>query len=126
LEEKRKIKRSLCYLKAIKKETGDHIGHVGDIHHEGLNLISEDKIPLEDDLHIYIETPGEEIKIPLIVKGIWNQINEEPKHYITGCQIINPSSESAKAIYELIESLKMGGRNPFIYHSTMNRKRALA
>jgi hypothetical protein len=125
LEEKRKFERSLCYLKAIKEETGEHIGHVGDIHHGGLNIISEDELPLHDDLSICVETPREEVRISLVIKGVWNQTNDEPEHYRTGCQIINPSSEIVDAIYKLIEALKKGGRNPFKYNSPMASKRGL-
>jgi hypothetical protein len=126
MEDKRKLERSLCYLKAIKEDTGEHIGHVGDIHHEGLNLVSKNEIPLHDDLSICVETLVEEVIISLVVKGVWNQTNEEPKHYRTGCQIIDPSSEIVEAIYELVETLKKGGRNPFKYNSPMAREGGLA
>jgi hypothetical protein len=99
LEDKRRHKRSLCHFKVIKEETGEHIGHVGDIHHEGLNLISENEIPLNDDLSICVETLDEDVNISLVVKGVWNQMNEESNHYETGCQIINPTSETINAIY---------------------------
>jgi hypothetical protein len=99
LKDKRKHKRSLCNLKVIKEDTGEHIGHVGDIHHEGLILISENEIPLNDDLSICVETLEEEINISLVVKGVWNKMNDESKCYETGCQIINPSSETINAIY---------------------------
>ena len=98
-EDKRKHQRSLCYLKVIKEGTGEYIGHVDDIHHEGLSLVSEGEIPLHDNLSICVETLEEDVKISLVVKGVWNQKNEEPDHYITGCQIINPSSEAIDSIY---------------------------
>ena len=116
LEDKRRQQRSLCYLNVIEEETGNHIGHVGDIHHEGLNLVSEDELSLHNNLSICVETLEEEIKISLVIKGVWNQMNEEPNHYKTGCQIINPSSETIDAIHKLIEALKKGGRNPFKYN----------
>ena len=113
MEEKRKLERSLCYLKAIKEGAEEIIGHVGDIHHEGLNLISEDEIPLQDDITISVETLEEEIRISLTVKGVWNQMYEEPKYYKTGCQIINPSSETIDSIYKIVEFLEKGSKKPF-------------
>jgi hypothetical protein len=113
VEEKRKLERSLCYLKAIKEEAGKHIGHVCDIHHEGLNLISEDEIPLHDDLTICVETLEEEVRNSLTVKGVWKHMYEKPKYYKTGCQIINPSSETIDAIYKIVEFLQKGARKPF-------------
>jgi hypothetical protein len=126
LEDKRRHQRSLCYLKAIDGETGKHIGHVGDIHHEGLNLISEVEMPLQNDLSISVETLGEEIKISLVIKGVWNQMNDEPTHYKTGCQIIDPSPETIDGIHKLIKALKKGGRNPFKYNSPISGKTGLA
>jgi hypothetical protein len=126
LEDKRNHQRSLCYLKAIKEDTGEQIGHVGDIHHEGLNLISEDEIPLQDDLTICIETLGEEIKISLIIKGVWKKMYEEPTHYKTGCQIINQSSDTVDAIQKLVESLQKGGRKPFKYTTSVRTNVGLA
>ncbi len=118
LEDKRNHQRSLCYLKAIKEDTGEHIGHVGDINHEGLNLISENEIPLHDHVSICVETLEEEVKFPLVIKGVWNQINVEPNNYSTGCQIIDPLSEAIDAIHKLVEALKKGGRRPFKYASS--------
>jgi hypothetical protein len=126
LEDKRRHQRSLCYLKAIKAETGEHIGHVGDIHHEGLNIVTENEIPLSDDISICVETLEEEIQISLVIKGIWNQMNEEPTHYKTGCKIIDPSSETIDAIHKLIETLKNGGRRPFKYSPSMRNEVGLA
>lgn len=113
MEEKRKRERSFCYLKAIKEETGEHIGHVGDIHHEGLNLISGNEIPLHDDITIRVETLEEEVKISLTIKGIWKKVYEEPKYYKTGCQVISPPSEAIDAIYKIVEFLQKGARKPF-------------
>ena len=126
LEGKRKLERSLCYLKAINEETGEHIGHVGDINNGGLNLISKSEIPLHDDLTVCVETLEEEVKISLVIKGVWNQMNEEPNHYRTGCQIINPSPEIIDTIYKLVEALKNGGRRPFKYSPSMRTKTGLA
>jgi hypothetical protein len=126
LDDKRRHQRSLCYLKAIEEQTGKHIGHVGDIHHGGLNLISEYELPLHDDLSICVETLEEEVIISLVIKGVWNQMNEEPKHYRTGCQIIEPTSEIIDAIQELTEALKKGGRNPFKYNSPISGKTGMA
>jgi hypothetical protein len=125
-EDKRKLERSLCYLKAIKEETGEHLGHVGDIHHQGLNLISKDEISLHDDLIICIETIEEEVRISLTVKGVWNMNYEEPEYYKTGCQIINPSSESVDAIYKIIEFLQKGGRKHFKYTTSVRNNVGLA
>ena len=126
MKKNRKLERSLCYLKAIKEGAEELIGHVGDIHYEGLNIVSENELPLHDDLTICLETLEDEFKISLVIKGVWNQMNDEPTHYTTGCQIIDPTSETIDAINKLIESLKKGGRRPFKYSPSMRTEVGLA
>ena len=112
-QEKRKLKRSLCYLKAMEHETGDLIGHVGDIHHEGLNLVTKREVPLSSDLSIMVEEPESDQRISLVIKGVWNQRHDEPVHFRTGCQIINPSQETIDAINKLIELFQSGTKRRY-------------
>lgn len=112
-KEKRKFKRSLCYLKATAHETGDLIGHVGDITHEGLNLVSKRELPLSSNLAIQVEEPESDQTISLIIKGIWNQRNDEPLHFRTGCQILSPSPETIEAINKLIELFHSGSKKRY-------------
>jgi len=106
LKERRKHKRSLCLIDVFNQRTSDLIGHVGDIHHEGLNLISKDKIPLFSDLSILLKDPVNKITIPLIIKGLWNRMNENPVYYNTGCQIDEPSPELLCSINDMLEKSK--------------------
>ena len=113
MEDKRQLKRSLCYLDVHEETTGKLIGNANDIHHEGLRLISKSEVPLFEELSICVKTPGTDTSIHLVIKGVWNQAHVEPVHYNTGCLIINPSPETIHAINELVKSLIKTG-----YHMT--------
>ncbi len=114
MEERRKQKRSLCIIDVFDQTTGEIIGNAVDIHHEGLNLISKDKMPLLSDLSIYLEDPVNEITIPLIIKGVWNQVNKDPVYYNTGCQIVDPSPEIICSINDLLENSQKSVERRFI------------
>ena len=111
LEDKRQLKRSLCYFDVHEETTGKIIGNAYDIHHEGFGLISKSEVPLFEELSICVKTQGTDASIQLVIKGIWNRVHEEPVHYNTGCRIINPPPETIHAINELVKSLtKRTGR----------------
>ena len=101
---KRKIKRSLRYLNVKEPATGKLISHTGDVHNEGLMLVGESGIMLHMDTPILLEVPGEEgikTRIPLIINGIWAQVDEDPVLNKTGCRIVNPSPTAVCKIKEL-------------------------
>ncbi len=108
LKEKRKIIRSIHYINVIEQTTGKLIGHTGDIHYSGMLLVSTLEIPLLVDIPVWLEIPGDEgfeNRVPLVISGIWNQMNISPVFYNTGCWIINPSHKVISAIEKLIKEL---------------------
>jgi hypothetical protein len=114
-EERRKIERSLCYLDVIEPTTRQLIGHAGDINCEGLNLITKSKIPLSEDLLICVEFPGNDTCVSLVLRSIWSELYQEPFFYKTGCQIIEPSSETIRLLNQLVGSLVKGVKRSFKY-----------
>jgi hypothetical protein len=107
-QEMRKLKRFILYLNIIERTSGKLLGYTGNIHHQGLMLVSKHEIPLIIDIPVLVQVPGEEgikSEIPLIINGIWNQMNMNPHFYNTGCQIVDPSSEVIDAIDELAKEM---------------------
>ncbi len=105
MEERREDKRLISYLNVIEQTTGKLIGRVGDIHDTGLLLVSELEIPLLMDIHVWLEVPGEKgikNRVPLVIKGTWNQMNRKPVFYNTGCWIVNPQLDATSAIENLL------------------------
>lgn len=119
MEERRKLERSLCYLDVIDEVTGKLVGNANDINLGGLMLISKDEIPLQTDIPVCVDIPNNDVRIQLVINGVWNQINRNPDFYNTGCRIVSASTESINAIIEFYETLKKRTRNAykFIYHS---------
>ena len=107
MEERRKLKRSIRYLNVKEPATGKLISHTGDVHYEGLMLVSESRIASRMNIPILLEVPGEsgiKYRIPLIINGIWAQMDKDPILYKTGCKIVNPPPVSLCKIKEVISS----------------------
>ena len=119
MEERRKLGRSLCYLDIIDPATGKLLGNANDINHGGLMLISKDEIPLQTDIPVCVDIPNNDVRIQLVINGVWNQINRNPDFYNTGCRIVSASTESINAIISFYETLKKSTRNAykFMCHS---------
>ena len=110
LEEKRELKRLIRYLNVIDQASGELIGYTGNIHYNGLMLITKSEIALHEEIAVLVEVPGDEgvkTKIPLVIKGIWNQMNINPVFYNTGCRVVKPSQEAMREIDKLIEDLAL-------------------
>jgi hypothetical protein len=76
-------------LNVKETATGRLINYTGDVHYEGLMLVGESRIALRMNIPILLEVPGEEgikTRIPLIINGIWTQMDKDPVLYRTGCQ----------------------------------------
>jgi hypothetical protein len=105
LGEKRRLKRSLCYLDVIEQTSGNFMGTATNIHHEGMMLVSMFQPALFLDVPIWVEDPNIKDKIPLVINGIWSQMNMHPVSYYTGCRIVDPSPEAICEINGLIEEI---------------------
>ncbi len=107
-EERRKHKRLIRYLNIIEESTGKLLGYTGDIHYSGLLLVSRSEIPLQVDIPVWIEVPGEtgiKDRVPLIINGVWTQMNINPVFYNTGCWLVDPSPNDIGKIEKLIKEL---------------------
>jgi hypothetical protein len=107
-DEMRKLKRFILYLNVIEQSSGKLLGYTGNIHNKGLLLVSKHEIPLIVDIPVLVQIPGEDgvkTEIPLIINGIWNQLNRNPHFYNTGCQLVDPSAEVIDAINEITKEM---------------------
>ncbi len=112
-ENRRKLDRMLCYLDVFDQATGDLIGNANDIHHEGLNLITKEEFPLLNDLSIWVEDPRDNVRIPLVVEGVWNQMENDPVYYSTGCKVHISASVDSHTLKEFIEKIKNNVKKKF-------------
>jgi len=96
------------YLRVIKAETNETIGHLVDVTTEGMMLISENSIPLHQTFNLRMEIPTEDNipqMIALTAESLWTKKDVNPAFHDTGFRLINPSKRAISAISRLIEEL---------------------
>lgn len=110
--EKRQRRRweLVFYLRVFDKSNNTLLGHVIDIHEEGLMLLTETPIELNKDFDLSLELPISESndreKISFRAHSIWHSSDANPDLVDTGFQLINPDKSSVDAIKKLIEELQ--------------------
>jgi hypothetical protein len=110
--EKRQRRRweLVFYLRTFDQSNDNLLGHIVDIHEEGLMLLSETPIELNKDYNLTLEMPisedGERKKISLRARSVWQSSDANPDLVDTGFQLIDPDRDSIEAINELIEELQ--------------------
>ena len=110
--EKRKKRRweLIFYLRIFDASDGSLLGHVVDIHDEGLLMLSEHLIELNRDYDLALELPNSDRsgrkKVSLKGHAIWQSSDANPELIDTGFQLIDPDKDAVAAIEELIEELQ--------------------
>ena len=110
--EKRQRRRweLVFYLRIFDQSDGSLLGHVIDISEAGLMLLSEIPIEINKDYDLSLELPGSggknRQKISLKAHSIWQSTDANPDLVDTGFKLINPDSNSVKAIKNLIAELE--------------------
>ena len=96
------------YLKVVKSENNETLGHLVDVTTEGMMLISEKSIPLHQTYNLRMEIPTEDNvpqMIALTAESLWTKKDVNPAFHDTGFRLINPSKRAINAIAKLIEEL---------------------
>ena len=110
--EKRQRRRweLVFYLGVFEQSNNTILGHVIDIHEDGLMLFSETPIELDKDYDLSLELPAsgqsEREKISFRAHSIWQSSDANPDLVDTGFQLIHPDKSSVEAIKDLIEELQ--------------------
>lgn len=109
MEDKRKLKRFSHKLNVTEQTSGNLIGFTGDIHQDGLMLVTKFQTALFLNIPVWVDVPvvdGTKNKIPLVIEGVWTQKGINSDLYNTGCQLVAPTPEALSEITELIENFK--------------------
>ena len=95
------------HLPVFDQPTGSLIGHVVDIATKGLQLVSDEPIPVEKNFQLLLEITkenGEWEKIPLRALSIWSR--QHPSGvYNTGFHIFAMPPKSRQRIIQFIDTL---------------------
>lgn len=100
------------YLRVLKAENNELLGHLVDLTTEGMMIISEKPIPLQATFNLRMEIPAENDiprMIALTAQSLWTKRDVNPSFHDTGFKLINPSKRALNAITSLIEELKFEG-----------------
>ena len=95
------------HLPVFDEPSGNLIGHVVDIATKGLQLVSEEPIPVEKNFQLLLEITredGEWEKIPLRALSIWSRRHHSGV-YNTGFHIFAMPPESRQRIIQFINTL---------------------
>ncbi len=92
----RKLKRRhlFFYLRVYDMDSGEQIGHLGDLSQDGLLVVSENPIELSKMFNLKINLPqsaGEHKSLKFRAKSLWSNNDTNPNFYDTGFQLFGVS-----------------------------------
>ncbi|THB76273.1 MAG: PilZ domain-containing protein [Desulfobacteraceae bacterium] len=100
----------LLYLKVFDRNSGKLLGVVADISLEGVLILSETPIGLNQTFDLEID-PGESLQPRgkanpgFTARSLWAEKDANPKYTITGFKFIAPDPVFLDAVRKLIETL---------------------
>ncbi|MDG4552520.1 MAG: PilZ domain-containing protein [Candidatus Contendobacter sp.] len=108
---KRRLKRwyLVMYLRVFDEDTGELLGHIVDINKEGIRLVSDKPIPLNQTFRLWVDVPKENAprqRIHLKVESLWSGRDINPDFYATGFRIYNIGTQELLQLQLLIEEFK--------------------
>lgn len=99
----------VMYLRVFDEDTGELLGHIVDINKEGLRLVSEKPIPLNQTYRLSVDVPKEGAtrqRIHLEAESLWSDRDVNPDFYATGLRIQNVNTQALLQLQLLIEEFK--------------------
>ena len=118
LQENRKLTRCelIYYLKVTDRENGLELGRIGDIHTEGMLLLTPELLPEQAVYDLLLELPkvmAEEegySEVPVQAQVVWSKPGPKlGNHCENGTRFLNPSTQARKIINRLTEIFAMPG-----------------
>ena len=110
--EYRKLRRwPLTNVWAFPKDVESPLGHVVDIHMQGMRLVSEKSIPLGEEFPCWMELPlrnGGRERTLFDVLSVWSSTNVGAGFSETGFRITDATLEAVEGIQKLIDDLRFG------------------
>lgn len=112
MEERRNLKRRhlIYYLRVFNSKTDQLIGHLVDITHKGIMLISEEPIETNAIFQlrmIFLSEIDRRKEIGFNAKSLWCKKDINPDFFDTGFQLIDVPKEDILIFEHLIRSFAM-------------------
>lgn len=109
--ENRKHKRwyLVMYLRVYRQDNKELLGHIVDISREGMRLVSDKPIPLNQTFQLWVDVPKENAarqQIALEAESLWSGRDVNPDFYDTGFRIKNINTQALLQLKLLIDELQ--------------------
>lgn len=107
MQERRKYKRSelMYYVRIYDRNTGEVIGHLGNITPYGLMIISEEPLQIESKYDLRIELPQEleeKANLEMDAESLWCIPDINPNFYNTGLRLLDLGAEDIRIIEQMV------------------------
>ncbi|HID69783.1 MAG TPA: PilZ domain-containing protein [Desulfobacterales bacterium] len=107
VEQRQVTRRHLVfYLRVFDGMSSRVVGHLMDISSNGLMLLSDEPVPVNEEYRLRMRLPTEVVGSDEIIFGAigrWCRQDENPDFYITGFKIQDMDDETEKSVSQLIE-----------------------
>lgn len=101
-------KHLLFYLDILDVQSGELLGHLGDISLDGLMMVADQPLPLQQVRVILIKLPEDEelteSSIEMKIEVRWTRPDLNPNLHRIGCQFVD-ISEKNRAIIQQVEQI---------------------
>ena len=108
MEDRRKLKRKYLafFTRIFDRSSGDLLGHLADLTTEGMMVISEKPINIEEDFELQMDlsdTVFEKDHLDFSARSIWCLPDIDPNFWNTGFRLTEMPAEHLKIIERIIE-----------------------
>lgn len=118
LQEQRSLARRelIYYLKISDRQTGREIGRMGDIHTQGMLVLSEKPLTVGTVLNAALELPkalqtADQKEVFLKFEVVWSRPGPKNSTYLeNGVRFITPDQAQQEAVNQLIDLFAMPGQ----------------
>ncbi len=107
-----KRRQLIYYLKVISAETGELLGHLVDITHNGIMILAKHPFDVGLEVPVRIALPStfqgkDELKVT--IESRWHRKDVNPQYFLTGFQIVQAAPADLALIDHLIEAFGFQG-----------------
>lgn len=107
MDERRKIKRRhlLFYTRVFDRKTGKLLGHIADLTPEGMMIISEESLPVDETFAMIMDLPygyASKNHINFDAVSKWSTPDLDPKFFNTGFMLLNLAEDDIAIIEKII------------------------
>ena len=112
LRRSEKRRQLIYYLKAFRSDTGELLGHVVNITHNGIMVLARKPLEIGGGVALRIALPFEhegKTDIHMTVESRWHRKDVNPQYFLTGFQVVAVDRADVGTIDYLIDECAFQG-----------------